>query len=343
MTTAAVLDRLRQFFPLGFFLALLVYAVWPWLPLPGRPAPQRTLVVYGFSILEGVMTEGIFPAFEEDWHARTGQDVEVIGAFAGSGVVTSQIVMGVPAQVAVLALELDALRLVEAGRVLPDSWRSLPHSGVVNRTPFVLLVREGNPLNIRDFADLTRPGVAVVHPDPLTSGGAMWGVVAEYGAGLRSGGPERGYEVLLGVWRNVVARASSARAARTQFEQGFGDALVIYEQDALRDVAGSGSEVVVPHSTVLSEHTVVLVETNITEADRPIVDAFVDFLWSDEAQRIFVEHGFRSVNEELNALNPNFGHIADPFTIEDLGGWEYARDEIVDRVWRDRVLVELEQ
>lgn len=322
---------------------MLLYALWPWLPLV-HGKPPRTLVLYGFSILGEVMNEGIFPAFQEVWAAQTGERVEFISAFASSGTVTNQMIMGVPAEVAILSLELDALRLVEHGVVDGPTWKALPHEGVVNRTPFIILVRPGNPKQISDFADLARPGVGVVHPDPLTSGGAQWALLAEYGSVTLQGGSETAaYEQLLGIWRNVVAQAASARATRTQFETGFGDALITYEQELVRDRARGrlAAEPVYPYSTILSEHTVVVLERNISPDQRELVDAFVNFLWSEEAQRIFVAYGFRSVDESLNSANPDFGYIAAPFVVADLGGWIAARDNIVNAVWKERVLPEL--
>jgi ABC-type sulfate transport system substrate-binding protein len=328
----------------AFLSALLAYALWPW--LPGlRAARPRTIVVYGFSILGEVMNEGVFPAFQAQHFDRFGERIEFISSFAGSGTITNQIILGVPAQVAVLSLELDAQRLVEA-RVLPRStWLDLPQSGVVNRTPFIILVRRGNPKGIRGFGDLTRPGIGVVHADPLTSGGAIWALVAEYGSAAR-GDPnsaEAGSRMLLGIWRNVVAQASSARAARTQFENGFGDALITYEQEALRDRARGKlkGEIVYPQSTISSEHTVVVLDKNIGRRERELVNEFVDFLWSDTAQGIFVQHGYRSVDEPLNAKNPSFGHIADPFRIQDLGGWKRVRREIFEEIWKKRILPEV--
>src|SRR5436309_590018 len=194
-------------------VALLLYAVWPWLPVPGRPARPRTVVFYGFSILGEALNEDVLPEFARGWRQRTGERVEFITSFAGSGTITNQLTMGVPAQVALLSLELDADRLAKAGVIPPGSWRRLPHGGVVNRTPFVLVVRKGNPRGIHGFADLARPGVKVVHPDPLTSGGANWAILAEYGSAARQApqGGERqvGFEALLGVWRNVAAQAAS--------------------------------------------------------------------------------------------------------------------------------------
>ncbi|HQA67944.1 MAG TPA: substrate-binding domain-containing protein [Aggregatilineales bacterium] len=322
---------------------LALYAIWPWLPGANRAQP-RTIVVYGFSILGEVMNDGVFPAFQEHWKARTGEDVEFISSFGGSGTVTNQIILGVPAEVAILSLELDALRLVESGRVDGSTWRELPHGGILNRTPFIILVRPGNPRQITDFADLTQPGVGIIHPDPLTSGGAQWAILAEYGSELReTGDPARAYEQLLGIWQNVTSQASSARAARTQFQSGFGDVLITYEQEVTYDMLRGQleGEIVYPKSTILSEHVVVVIDDNIPRADRELIDAFVDFLWSEEAQRIFVEYGFRSVDETLNVDVPYFGVIDDPFTVADMGGWPEAKREIIDAIWKDRVLQEV--
>jgi sulfate transport system substrate-binding protein len=324
--------------------ALLVYAAWPWLPRRGS-RPPRSIVVYGFSILGEAMTEGIFPSFQTQWRRQTGETVEFASSFAGSGTVTNQILLGVPADVAILALEPDAERLATGGATSPGSWRKLPFSGVVNRTPFVILVRPGNPKKIRRFADLARPGVAVVHPDPLTSGGANWAILAEYGAGLRApgGSPESARRLLSGIWRNVVAQAASARAARTQFENGFGDALITYEQEAAwdRSLGKLPFDVVYPESTILSEHVAVLIERNVSPKRRRLIEEFLRFLWSETAQRTFVRYGFRSVESRYESTGTASAAIPDAFTVESLGGWSRAKPEIIDAVWRNQVLREL--
>lgn len=317
--------------------ALLVLAVWllmPWMPGQAR---KRTVTLYGFSILGEVINQGICPDFQRRWKEKTGEEVQFISSFAGSGTVTNQVLLGVPAQIAILSLELDAMKIADRGMIPPNSWRRLPHQGVLNTTPFVILVREGNPRGIRGFGDLAQKGVGVVHPDPLTSGGAQWAILAEYGAAVHAKqDPER---LLLGLWKNVVAQASSARAARTQFESGFGDALVTYEQELLSDRARGRlkGEIVYPPSTIDSEHTVVILERNIPPEDRELVQAFVDYLWTREAQQIFVDYGFQSVLPELAGQS----HIAEPFSVADLGGWKKARQEIVDGLWKARVLPEL--
>src|SRR5262245_7876651 len=328
-------------------LGLFAYAVWPWTPMAKEGRPPRTIVFYGFSILGEVINKGVFPEFQRQWKESHRERVEIVSSFAGSGTITNQVILGVPAHLALLSLELDADKLADA-QVLPaGSWKKFPFEGVVNRTPFVILVRPGNPKGIRDFADLAKPGVKIVHPDPLTSGGANWAIVAEYGAGARhaSDPTSGGHDMLLGVWKNVVAQAASARAARTQFENGFGDALVTYEQEAIYDLSQGKlqGEVVYPRSTVLSEHTLVRVDRNISRREKDLVDAFSTFLFSEDAQRIFVRYGFRSVLEPLNAANSRFGTIEDPFRITDVGGWKKAKKEIVEAVWKARVLEEIKK
>jgi sulfate transport system substrate-binding protein len=142
------------------------------------------------------------------------------------------------------------------------------------------------------------------------------------------------------VWSRVVAQAASARAARTQFENGFGDALVTYEQDVLKDKARGRlkGEIVYPRSTVLSEHTLVRIDRNVPEKDRALVDAFVEYLWTDEAQDEFSRYGFRSVRSERNE---GFMKIEDPFLVSDFGGWKKVKAEIVEGVWKKTVLKEL--
>lgn len=338
------LERVWKAATVAFLGGLFVYAVAPFVM---RSPPVRTIVVYGFSILGDVFEHDLFPAFAAEWRARTGEDVELISAFAGSGTVTNQIVMGVPAEVAVLSLELDADRVAAAGATPPLSWRALPYEGVLVRTPLVIVVRRGNPLDIRGFADLERSGVRVVHPDPLTSGGALWAIMAEYGsAALTCGAPlaseqaeQAGRTRLAGIWRNVVAQAASARAARTQFENGFGDALITYEQDVLDDVRSGRLEadIVYPQATIMSELTTVVVERNVRAPESKAVRAFVDWLWTPAAQSRFVARGFRSVLGGLDAQNPAFGRIEQPFYISAFGGWQAAQRQVIVDVWRRQV------
>jgi sulfate/thiosulfate transport system substrate-binding protein len=328
---------------------LLLYLAFPLLQRTRHAAPRRrVLVVYGFSVLGDAMNRGIFPAFSRLWKEKTGEEVFFPSSFAGSGTITNQILLGAPAAVALLAHEGDALRLKEAGAARTD-WREFPARGVVNRTPFVILVRKGNPLGIRSFADLTRPNVGIIHPDPLTSGGAAWAILAEFASATRLPEPltaedvRRGSEQLRGIWSRVVGQSPSAMGARTQFENGFGDALVTYEQQgvAARSSRGEEVEVVLPPRTILSEHVAVLVDRNIPVRDRFLALSFRDFLFARKGQEIFVKFGFRSaVDPGLDAGNPSLGALTDPITVEQLGGWERAYRLVVERIWKDEILKE---
>ena len=291
------------------------------------------------------LEKAIFPAFTAKWKQEHNEDVRFTSSFAGSETVTNQIIQGVGADIAILSIERDADRLVQNHAVTSD-WRALPNNGIVNKTPFVILVRRGNPKGIRDFGDLAKPGLKIIHPDPVSSGGAMWSVLAIYGSELIKSEKETGQrdaaraqQMLKAIWRNVISTPGSAREARTQFELGQGDALVTYELDALlMKKAGAAVEIVVPEATIFSEHPAAVIDRNVTADERPVVNAFMQYLWSDDAQRAFVQYHFRSItNEAFNEADKEFAQIKMPFTVSDLGGWSRAYPEIIEHVWRDQV------
>jgi sulfate transport system substrate-binding protein len=303
------------------------------------------ITVYGFSIMKEALEKAIYPAFAAKWKREHNEDVRFVSSFAGSETVTNQILQGAPAQVAILSIARDAERLQQGGFVTSD-WHNLPQHGIVNKTPFVILVRKGNPKNIHDFADLGNPGVKLIHPDPVSSGGAQWSVLAIYGSELvksekASGGRDeaRALSTLKAVWHNVQSTPGSAREARTQFETGYGDALVTYELEGLlMKQAGAPVEMIIPEATIFSEHPAVIIDRNVKTGERAVVEAFLQYLWSDEAQRAFVQYHFRSATDDkLNDATPEFAHINQPFTVEYFGGWDKAYPEVIERVWRDQV------
>jgi len=158
-----------------------------------------------------------------------------------------------------------------------------------------------------------------------------------------SGGEDRARALgtLQAIWRNVISTPASAREARTTFELGNGDALITYELDALLMKQGNpkaDAEIVIPDATIFSEHPAVVIDRNVSAADRPVIDAFMQYLWSEEAQRAFVKFHFRSVtNEALNQENKELATIKYPFTVNDLGGWNRAYPEIIEGIFRDQV------
>ena len=317
--------------------------------LPETPTDKAggiTITLYGFSIIKEVMETDIYPAFSAKWKREHGADVGFVSSFAGSETVVNQILQGTPADIAILSIDRDATRLWD-GKATTTDWHQYPNKGIVNKTPFVILVRKGNPKVIRDFADLGKPGIQLIHPDPVSSGGAQWSILAIYGSELKKSEAETGTQdkvralhTLQAIWKNVISTPDSARAARTQFETGYGDALITYEiEGLLMNGAGAEVEVIIPKATIFSEHPVAIIDRSVTAEKRPIVEAFVKYLWSDEAQKAFVKHHFRSVtNEAFNAEHAEFARIEQPFTIEMFGGWDKAYPEIIEQVFTKQVV-----
>lgn len=326
----------------ALILALLAASC---LPKPPGESGDITITLYGFSIMKESLEKAIFPNFIAKWKQQHGQTVQFQSSFAGSETVTNQILRGAPAEIAILSIERDVQRLQKDGFVTAD-WHSLPGKGIVNKTPFVIIVRQGNPKGIHDFSDLAKPGIRLIHPDPVSSGGAQWSILAIYGSELKksAGKPEeadkpKALQTLRAIWKNVISTPGSAREARTTFELGNGDALITYELEALlMKEAKAPIEVVVPQSTIFSEHPAVVIDKNITAAKRAVVDAFMQYLWSDEAQEAFVKfHFYSSTNDAFNQANKDFGHIEMPFTIEYFGGWDKAYPEVIEGIFRDQV------
>lgn len=316
------------------------------LPKPTAEGGDITITLYGFSIMKESLEAAIYPGFANKWKQQHGQEVRFQSSFAGSETITNQILRGTPADIAILSIERDADRLKQGGFVTSD-WHGYPAKGIINKTPFIIVVRKGNPKNIRDFSDLAVPGVRLIHPDPISSGGAQWSILAIYGSELKKSESESGGErdtaravrVLQAIWKNVISTPGSAREARTTFELGNGDALITYELDALlMKQANTAIEIVVPKATIFSEHPAVVIDKNVTANKRQVVDAFMQYLWSDEAQQAFVKYHFYSVtNEAFNQANSEFAHIEIPFTIEYFGGWDKAYPEVIEKVFRDQV------
>ncbi len=332
---------------LGAFAAALVFMLVgsSCLPKPTTETAGLNITLYGFSIMKESLEKSIYPGFIAKWKHEHGQEVRFTSSFAGSETVTNQIIQGVPAEVAILSIERDAQRLKANGFVTSD-WHTLPHKGIVNKTPFAILVKGGNPKGIHDFPDLARPGIKLIHPDPVSSGGAQWSVLAIYGSELvkaekRGEGsqPEHALVMLQSIWKNVFVTPASASEARTTFELGNGDALITYELEGLlMKESGKPVEIIMPQATIFSEHPVVVIDRNVSADKRPLVDAFVQYLWSDEAQAAFVKYHFYSVtNDALNQANKEFGHIEMPFTIDYFGGWEKAYPDIIEQIFKNKV------
>ena len=234
---------------------------------------------------------------------------------------------GLPADVVALAMWPDVERLVEPGIVAPD-WDENEHGGIVHNSVVVLAVRPGNPKGITGWDDLVRDDVDVITPNPFTSGGAQWNLLAAWQAQIVAGKtPDEATAYLTDLIANVSVMDKGARDALTTFAAGQGDVLIAYENEAIfAQQAGQPLEYIIPDATILIENAVAPTLTG--DALEP-ARAFVDFLYTPEAQTIFGQKGFRPEVDEVLAQF-DFQQPANLFTIEDLGGWAEARPTFFD-------------
>ena len=162
------------------------------------------------------LEKAIFPGLPRNGNSNTARLLQFQSSFAGSETVTNQILRGAPADVAILSIERDAQRLQKDGFVTAD-WHSLPAHGIVNKTPFVIIVRQGNPKGIKDFSDLAKPGIELIHPDPISSGGAQWSILAIYGSELKKSEKESGEGE-----KDTRAANAACDLEERDFDAGFG-------------------------------------------------------------------------------------------------------------------------
>ena len=317
---------------IGFFLFV-----------PNSEKEDRDVVtLYGFSVKGEVFEEEIIPDFQEYWKDKTDRKVYFRTSYAGSGRITNQVISGADAEVMILSTEWDAIKLKEKGCASTD-WRGFPNNGTISKSPWVILTRKGNPHDITGFSDLAKPGVEIIHADPMTSGGARWSIFSIYGSQLKLSEMEEGIknntlanETLKGVVDNVISWQSSARKALSQFCLGYGDCLITYENDALLSLKkGEDFDIVYPSSTIFSEHKVVLVDENVGGDERVMVEEFIRFLFKEEVQRKLVDYGFRSAVDSINDNISTLPNIKHGFTVDYLGGWEKAYPEIIETTYRE--------
>jgi sulfate/thiosulfate-binding protein len=304
---------------------------------PGQATETRELILAAYSVPKEAYERHIIPAFQRHWKQQTGQDVRVRSSYGASGAQARAIIGGFDADVAVLSLEGDIDQIVKAGLITHD-WRKAPHGGMISASVVALGVRKGNPKGVKGWEDAARPGIEVLYPNPKTSGGAMWDVIAIYGAGLKlaqqrgagkPAAPEaaeaQALDLLTRIQRNVKVMDKSGRESVTTFERGVGDVIVTYENELLPRLKNQRPyEIIVPPETVWIENPAAVVDKY---ADRhkvtDVAEAFVAFLHGPEAQKAFLELGFRPLDSAAGASTAStFPQPSQLFTIADLGGWE---------------------
>jgi sulfate/thiosulfate transport system substrate-binding protein len=270
--------------------------------------------------------EEIIPAFQE---TPEGEGFDFDQSYASSGEQSRAVEAGLAADVVAFSLEPDITRLVDAGLVDED-WNQNEYDGMVTDSVVVFAVRPGNPENIQTWDDLLKEGVEVITPNPFTSGGAQWNIMAAYGAQLEQGkSDEEAIDYLRDLFLNhVPVQDKSARESLQTFAGGKGDVLLAYENEAIfAQQAGQALDYIVPDETILIENPVAVVNTSESPQ---AAQAFVDYLYTPEAQAVFASKGYRPVVEGVDS-EFDFPDPPGLFTIADLGGWSDVRTRFFDR------------
>jgi len=292
---------------------------------PANAHTTITLVAYSAPEPGWSAVIPVFNASEE------GRDVRVIPSYGASADQSRGVVDGKPADVVNLSVEPDIARLVKAGKVSPD-WDKDATKGIPFGSVVVLVVRAGNPKNVKDWDDLLRPGVEVITPSPLSSGSAKWNLLAPYA--VKSGG---GQDAQAGVdfvrklvSEHVKLRPGSARQATDVFVQGSGDVLISYENEAIAtERAGKPVQHVVPQQTFNIENPLAVVSTS---AHLAAANAFKNFQYTAAAQKVWAQAGFRPVDPAVTAdFRNQFPVPAKLWTIADLGGWDTVDPQLFDK------------
>jgi sulfate transport system substrate-binding protein len=265
-----------------------------------------------------------------------GKGVTFDESYGSSGEQSRAVESGLGADVVAFSLEPDMTRLVDAGLV-DGNWASAPHEGMITDSLAVFAVRKGNPTGIRTWDDLIKDGVEVITANPFTSGGARWNVMAAYGAQLRLGKThDQAVEYLRELFKHVSVQDKSARESLQTFTGGKGDVLLAYENEAITaQQKGEELDYIIPDQTILIENPIAVTKDAGSKAS-----AFLSFLRSKQAQRVFAEKGYRSVIPSLVDAS-TYPKPKTLFTIKDLGGWAEVQKTFFDR--QDGLMASIER
>jgi len=273
-------------------------------------------------------------AFAAYWKKKTGDVVTVKQSHGGSGKQARSVIDGLEADVVTLALAADIDGLHTNAKLLPESWaRRFPNNSTPYTSTIVFLVRKGNPKGIKDWSDLVKPGIAVITPNPRTSGGARWNYLAAWGWALKQpGGTDASAQTFVQkLYKNVPVLDSGARASTTTFAQrGLGDVLLAWENEAflaLKEFGADKLEIVIPKVSVLAEPPVAVVDKNVDRhGTRKLAEAYLEYLYSDEGQEIAARNFYRPRNAAVLAkYSSTLPKIPTLVTIADFGGWQKAQ------------------
>jgi sulfate/thiosulfate-binding protein len=276
----------------------------------------------GYSTPETVYQEALEPTFQK---TPAGKGVSFSNSFGASGDQSRAVEAGQPASVVHFAQAGDMTRLVDAG-IVDANWDKQKYNGIAEDSVVSIVVRKGNPGGIQSFDDLLTKDVSIVTPNPFSSGGARWNIMAVYGSQLQEGKSEtEALDAVKTVLSKTDAQPGSASDALTAFTQGQGDVLLSYENEAIRAQAeGEDVDYVVPDNTILIETPIAVTKDAPESAQK-----FLDFLWSDAGQKIWADNGYRPVNKAL--VDPQkFPTPKGLYTIDKFGGWDKVNTDFFD-------------
>src|SRR5215471_1306393 len=270
----------------------------------------------------------IIPLFQK---TPAGQGVSFTQSYGASGDQSRAVLNGLKADIVALSLAPDVDQLVKAGLV-DAKWNRQSYKGIVTDSVVVFAVRDGNPKHIKTWNDLLKPGISVITPNPFTSGGARWNVMAAYGAWIKQGKtPKQAQANLLTLFKNVDVQDSSARNALNTFLSGKGDVLLTYESEAIAaQLAKQPVQYVIPRSTILIENPIAVLKYS---ANKDAANAFLRFLRTPPAQQVFADYGYRPILKSVfDANRKKFPTRPGLFTINQLGlgGWSKVQPTFFD-------------
>lgn len=274
------------------------------------------------------------PAFAKYWKGKSGQEVVVKQSHGGSGKQARSVIDGVDADVVTLALAGDIDAIAEKARLLPADWQKrLPLASTPYTSTIVFLVRKGNPKGIKDWGDLVKPGVAVITPNPKTSGGAQWNYLAAWEFAKRTYGSEaKAKEFVSNLYKNVPVLDSGARGSTITFvERGIGDVFLSWENEAFLAVKELGPDkfdIIVPSLSVLAQPPVAIVDKNVDKkGTRQVAQAYLEYLYSEAGQEIAARNYYRPTLDKVAKKYAKQFPAVTLFTVDEaFGGWSKAKE-----------------
>ncbi len=309
-----------------------------WLPaallasliISSNASAERTLLNVSYDPTRELYQE-FNASFIKQWQAKTGEKVSIKQSHGGSGKQARSVIDGLEADVVTLALANDINAIAEKSKLLTEDWqKKLARNSTPYTSTIIFLVRKGNPKGIKDWNDLARPGVAVITPNPKTSGGAQWNYLAAWEYGKRNFGEARAKEFVADIYKNVSVLDSGARGSTTTFvERGVGDVFIAWENEAFLAIKEYGPgkfEMVVPSLSILAEPPVAIVDKVVDKrGTRDLAEAYLQYLYSEEGQEIAAKNFYRPSNQKVSAKYAKQFPAMTLFRIDEaFGGWKNA-------------------